>query len=103
MTDRSRYVFGAALASAGLGAMPGLMQPAHAVSITAAGFNFETSALPLNAVNVTAPAVGPLVAESGVGSPFGSPLASNTAYSSPAGNGSARSFSSNNWAIGDYY
>lgn len=26
-----------------------------------------------------------------------------TVYSNPAGNGSAKSFSSNNWAIGDYY
>ncbi len=30
-------------------------------------------------------------------------VAAATAYSSPAGNGSQFSFSSNNWAIGDYY
>lgn len=39
---------------------------------------------------------------------FGSELSSShiataTAYTSPAGNGSPFSFSSNNWAIGDYY
>lgn len=28
---------------------------------------------------------------------------SSTVWASPAGNGSARSFSSNNWSIGDYY
>jgi hypothetical protein len=30
-------------------------------------------------------------------------VASATAWSTPAGNGSAKSFSSNNWATGDYY
>jgi hypothetical protein len=39
-----------------------------------------------------------------VGSSLGSShVAAATAYTSPAGNGSQYAFSSNNWAIGDYY
>lgn len=34
---------------------------------------------------------------------FGVHASTATAWTSPAGNGSPRSFSSNNWAIGDYY
>jgi hypothetical protein len=103
MKERSRYVFGAALASAALGGLPGLMERASAATVTQAAFTFEVSGVPLNATNVTAPAIGPLVAESGIGSAFGSHVASTTVYSSPAGNGSPRSFSSNNWSAGDYY
>ncbi|MBC8108278.1 MAG: PEP-CTERM sorting domain-containing protein [Anaerolineae bacterium] len=98
MKQQSRYVFGATLASA---AFAGMIQNAGAATIAA--FTFETSAAGLATTNVTAPAIGPLLAESGVGSAFGSHAASNTVYSSPAGNGSPRSFSSNNWAPGDYY
>src|SRR4051812_10664823 len=101
MSDRSRCVFGAALASASLAGL--LDNSAHAATFTTAAFTFETSGIPLNATNVTAPAIGPLIAESGVGSAFGSHTATATVYSSPAGNGSARSFSSNNWVVGDYY
>src|SRR6478735_6066080 len=103
MKDRSRYVFGAALASAALGGLPGVMERASAATVTQAAFTFEVSGIPLNATNVTAPAVGPLVAESGIGSAFGSHVATSTVWSSPAGNGSQRSLSSNNWAQGDFY
>jgi len=103
MRERSNYVFGAALATVALGGVPGLMDRAHAATMTNAAFTFEVSGIPLNATNVTAPAIGPLVAESGVGSAFGVHTSTATVYSSPAGNGSPRSFSSNNWAIGDYY
>jgi hypothetical protein len=64
-----------------------------------ADWTFETSA------PVTA---GPFAPESGTGALLSSDAASGkhvgtAAYSSPAGNGSAKSFSSNTWAVGDYY
>jgi hypothetical protein len=58
-----------------------------------ADWTFETSA------PVTA---GPFSPEIGAGSISGS-HAGVAAYSSPAGNGSAHSFSANNWAVGDYW
>ena len=45
---------------------------------------------------------GPFAAEIGTGAASGH-HASTSTYSSPAGNGSAHSFSSNTWAAGDYY
>ncbi len=45
---------------------------------------------------------GPHAAEVGVGSASGV-HASTATYSNPAGNGTSESFSSNNWAVGDYY
>lgn len=98
---RSHYVFGAALAAVAVGGLPGLVDRASAA--TAADFSFETSAVALNTLNVTAASYGPLVAESGLGTASGSHANTATVYSSPAGNGSARSFSSNHWAVGDYY
>jgi hypothetical protein len=50
---------------------------------------------------------GPHTAEGGVyaatSTALGSHASGTTVYSSPSGNGSAHSFSSNFWAIGDYY
>lgn len=60
---------------------------------TIAQWTFETSA-PATA--------GPFAAEVGSGSALGF-HASASVYSSPAGNGSTRSFSSNTWSVGDYY
>jgi hypothetical protein len=58
-----------------------------------AGWTFETSQ-PASA--------GPFAPETGAGSASG--LHSGAAvYSTPAGNGSSHSFSSNTWSIGDYY
>jgi hypothetical protein len=63
-----------------------------------AGWTFETS------VPTTA---GPHAAEMGVNAGAGSPAtgfhAGATVYSNPSGNGTAESFSSTNWLIGDYY
>ncbi len=59
----------------------------------AAKWTFETS-LPTTA--------GPHAAEVGTGSASGF-HAGSTTYSNPTGNGSAESFSSTNWAVGDYY
>jgi hypothetical protein len=60
---------------------------------TVAQWTFETS-LPVTA--------GPFAAEVGSGTALGS-HAGAAVYSTPAGNGSAHSFSSNTWAVGDYY
>jgi hypothetical protein len=63
-----------------------------------AQWTFETS------VPTTA---GPFAAEvnnsTGVAEALGFHASAATVYSNPVGNGSAESFSSNNWAIGDYY
>jgi hypothetical protein len=64
-----------------------------AYSATIADWTFETSA------PVTAGPIGP---EMGAGSALGNHAGIAT-YSSPAGNGSSHSFSSNTWAVGDYY
>lgn len=61
---------------------------------TVAKWTFESSA-PASS--------GPFAAELGAGTALGSHASGATVYSSPAGNGSARSFSSNNWAVGDFY
>jgi len=65
---------------------------AHADTI--ATWTFETS-IPLTA--------GAFAPEVGSGSALGLHTSGSTAYSSPVGNGSAHSFSSTNWAVGDYY
>jgi hypothetical protein len=59
-----------------------------------ARWTFETS------VPTTA---GPHAAEVGTGSASGFHANAAAVYSNPSGNGSAESFSSNNWAVGDYY
>ena len=64
-----------------------------AAASTIASWTFETS-IPATA--------GPFSPEVGAGSASGS-HAGAAVYSSPAGNGSAHSFSSNTWAVGDYY
>ncbi len=65
---------------------------------TLAEWTFETS-IPATA--------GPHAAEGGVFAPTSAALGFHAdplaVYSNPAGNGSAESFSSNFWAIGDYY
>jgi hypothetical protein len=60
---------------------------------TIADWTFETS---------QPTAAGPFSPEVGAGSATGS-HAGAAVYSSPAGNGSSHSFSSNIWAVGDYY
>lgn len=111
MSDRSRYVFGAALAGVALGGVAGVVDKASAAPVTNAQFTFESSFSGVTSLNstggtvasVTAASFGPLVAESGTGSAYGVHAASNTVYSVPAGNGSPHAFSSNNWAPNDYY
>jgi hypothetical protein len=57
-------------------------------------FTFETS-LPTTA--------GPITAEQGTGTGTGSHASGSVVYSHPAGDGSASSWSSTQWAAGDYY
>lgn len=70
---------------------------------TLALWTFETTAPVLN----NATAITNLLAEAGlqanVAVASGLHASADTDYSSPAGNGSSKSFSSNTWAIGDYY
>jgi hypothetical protein len=66
---------------------------ASAQAATIAQWTFETSQ----------PATsGSFAAEIGSGSALGHHAGTST-YTSPSGNGSAHSFSSNTWAVGDYY
>jgi len=71
---------------------------ATAQADTLANWTFETS-LPTTS--------GGHLAEAGLNAgtsqAYGSHASSSTVYSNPAGNGSLESFSSNFWAIGDYY
>jgi hypothetical protein len=64
-----------------------------------AEWTFETSQPSLS--NSTT--IGSIAAESGSGTASGVHASNATDWSNPAGNGSSESFSSNNWAIGDYY
>jgi hypothetical protein len=66
---------------------------AHASTVIA-DWTFESTA-PTTA--------GPIAPEIGSGSAIGKHASGATVYSSPAGNGSTHSFSSNTWATGDYY
>lgn len=80
------------IATAAMVAIIGLVSGAHAQVTTQ--WTFETS-LPATA--------GPFSPEiGGPGAATGS-HAGAAVYSSPAGNGSAHSFSSNTWAVGDFY
>jgi hypothetical protein len=65
---------------------------------TLASWGFDTAT-----ISGTSVAFGPISADTGSGSAMGSHASSATVWSSPAGNGSAKSFSSNNWGVGDYY
>lgn len=77
-----------------------LTYSAQAVVIT--GWTFETS-LPALPTTTTAATISGIAAEVGTGSASGVHASAATIYSSPAGNGSAESFNSNTWAVGDYY
>ncbi|MBM4107623.1 MAG: hypothetical protein FJ255_02240 [Phycisphaerae bacterium] len=73
-------------------ATAGLAAAAHADIL--AGWTFEVS-IPATA--------GPHAAEVGSGSALGWHANAATVYSNPVGNGSAESFSSDKWSVGDYY
>jgi hypothetical protein len=119
MKPRTKYVFGAALAGVAIGGIPGLVHRAQGAPITNANFTFEndgftatTTVTASSASNFgstgtvasqTTATFGPFTAESGTGSVFGVHTSTSTVYSTPAGNGSNKSISSNAFAPGDYY
>ena len=74
-----------------------LVAPVQAQSVLAS-WNFNTAT-----ISGTAATFGPISANVGTGSASGGHASSLTVWSSPAGNGSAKSFSSDHWAVGDYY
>jgi PEP-CTERM motif-containing protein len=117
-TGRSKYLFSAALASAALAGIPAINGRVYAAPlVTNADFTFESAAtmsgyngspssnpLSSSVSGPTAGMFGTLIAEVGTGSAYGSHAAGSSAvYSSPSGNGSTHSFSSNDWAQNDYY
>lgn len=89
-----RTLFALTLLAAGL--TPAFVQSSMAVVVvpTLDVWTFETS-LPSTA--------GSFTPETGAGSASGFHANGSAVYSSPAGNGSAHSFSSNFWTVGDYY
>jgi hypothetical protein len=88
----SRFAKTCILSGVALGAASFAM-PRAANAAILADWTFETS-IPATA--------GPFAPEVGSGAALGS-HAGAAVYSSPAGNGSAHSFSSNTWAVGDYW
>jgi len=72
---------------------------ATAAPITLAKWTFETSQPALT----NSATIGLISPEEGSGTASGVHASANTDWSNPVGNGSGESFSSNEWAIGDYY
>jgi hypothetical protein len=87
------------LAIAAAIAVCGSVATAHAATILGQ-WTVET-APPADLLNSAASFV--LTADAGTGTATGLHASAGTDWSTPAGNGSANSFSSNEWAIGDYY
>lgn len=77
-----------------------LSMPGVASAETIASWTFEAPNVPTDS---TGQSSGPWSPTTGSGSASGFHTSTSTGWSSPSGNGSADSFSSNNWAIGDYY
>jgi hypothetical protein len=106
---KSRYVFGAAVAGVALSGLSGMVERAHAGLITNAAFTFESITAPgavfstTGSITATAGQLfGTYGADVGTGTAYGM-HAGTSQYSAPTGNGSPKSFSSNDWAVGDYY
>src|SRR5688572_9331083 len=73
---------------------------AAARGATIASWGFE-SVTPADATN--AAANGPHAPDTGVGSASGLHASAGTDWTTPSGNGSTNAYSSNEWAVGDYY
>jgi hypothetical protein len=71
----------------------------EAQAVLIGGWTFETSP----PADVTGATIGGILADSGTGTASGVHASASTAWSTPSGNGSANSLSSNNWAVNDYY
>ncbi len=73
--------------------------PAHAVTVVQ--WDFEGTTTPADLIDST---TSPSVAASlGTGTALGVHASALSDWTTPAGNGSANSLSSNTWAVGDYY
>lgn len=70
--------------------------PVHAEVVI--GWDFENAVEPAAGTTWTG-----IAASLGVGSASGVHASSSTVWSTPVGNGSSNSISSNNWSVGDYY
>jgi hypothetical protein len=90
------FVFSSMVIGAGAAVLPH-----DAIGATLAGWTFET----VPSGSTTAAAVGPLAAESGVGTAFGVHASATSVFSTAAGNGSVTALNSNGWISGnsDYY
>jgi predicted extracellular nuclease len=76
-------------------------QPARAATTIIAQWTFESPNTPATATAAVYPnAIAPAV---GSGNAGGVHTSASTAWSTPVGNGSAYSFSSNYWSVGNYY
>jgi hypothetical protein len=71
---------------------------AQAVNIATWSFEVNTPADLSNSTSISG-----ILADSGVGTASGFHASNTTDWTTPAGNGSVNSLSSNGWAIGDYY
>jgi hypothetical protein len=76
-----------------------LLGVAQLAQASIASWTFETSAPALTDSMTN----GPIAPEEGSGSANGFHASALTDWSNPVGNGTVESWSSNNWAIGDYY
>lgn len=91
----------------------GLLIPAMAVAaVTGAStshaaliakWTFEGLSVSSTAGNVPVPTVGSLAADIGIGTAAAFHSSAATVWSTPVGNGSAKSLSSNNWSQNDYF
>jgi hypothetical protein len=67
---------------------------------TIAAWTFELNT-PADATDSTT--IGPILADTGVGTASGLHAGAATDWTTPSGNGSANSLAANTWAVGDYY
>jgi len=79
-----------------------LFVAAYASADTIAEWTFETSYSSITGAGNTPP-LGPFSPEVGSGVGTGHHAAGTTLWSAPTGDGTAKSFSSNGWAVNDYY
>lgn len=75
-----------------------LVLSSFASAATLTGYSFESATAPSGTPTTS----GPIAADTATGTFTGVHAAAAT-FSTPAGNGSTKSFSSNGWAVGDYW
>ncbi|HRK29793.1 MAG TPA: PEP-CTERM sorting domain-containing protein [Tepidisphaeraceae bacterium] len=85
-------------------ALAALSASSWASGAVVSGWSFEALTLP-NTPGTTppAPSAGSFLSDTGNGTMSGTHASAATVWSTPAGNGTAKALSSNNWGVGDYY